>query len=85
MIRRLAALGELGNRDALAAFAGLADVPIHRHPHQFLLGRVWALRHNLSAYDAVYVALAELLDEPLITHDKRLANATGHSARVELV
>jgi len=85
VIRRYALRGEMGNRDALAAFAGLTDLPIRRHPHHFLLGRVWDLRHNLSAYDAVYVALAESLDEPLITHDQRLANAAGHSARVELI
>lgn len=69
----------------MAAFTGLADLSIQRHPHNFLLRRVWEMRHNLSAYDAVYVALAELLDEPLITHDKRLANAAGHQARIELV
>jgi predicted nucleic acid-binding protein len=85
VIRRFAALGEIGNGEALAAFGGLADLPMQRHPHQLLLGRVWELRHNLSAYDAIYVALAELLDEPLITHDKQLANAAGHQAIIELV
>ena len=43
------------------------------------------LRHNLTAYDAVYVALAEVLDAALVTRDPRLAAAAGHHARVELV
>ena len=85
VMRRRVALEQIGPKSAAMALGILADLPIHRHPHQFLLGRVWELRHNFSAYDAVYVALAELLDEPLITHDKRLANAAGHQARIELV
>jgi predicted nucleic acid-binding protein len=54
-------------------------------PHDVLLPRVWQLRNNLTAYDAVYVALAEALDAPLLTRDKRLANAARRHARVELV
>jgi predicted nucleic acid-binding protein len=50
-----------------------------------LLPRVWELRHNLTAYDAVYVALAEALDATLVTRDQRLAQAPGHHARVELL
>jgi predicted nucleic acid-binding protein len=69
-------------RDALS---DLSDFPLHRYPHDFLLPRVWELRHNLTAYDAVYVALAEVLDAPLLTRDRRLATAAGHRARVDLV
>ena len=47
--------------------------------------RIWDLRANPSAYDAVYVALAETLDAPLLTRDRRLANAPGHAARIEVV
>lgn len=54
-----------------------------RHPHTALLSRVWSLRHNLSAYDALYIALAESLEAPLVTLDRRLAKAPGHDARVE--
>ncbi len=54
-------------------------------PQDLLLGRVWELRHNLTAYDAVYVALAEVLDARLVTRDRRIAAAAGHHARVELV
>ena len=61
------------------------DFPMRRYPDDFLLPRVWDLRHNLTAYDAVYVALAEALDAPLLTRDRRLAAASGHRARIELV
>jgi len=54
-------------------------------PTTLLLRRVWELRHNLTAYDAVYVALAEVLDAPLLTRDRRLDATAGHEARVELV
>ena len=69
-------------REALDELAGLA---LTRYPHDFLMLRVWDLRGNLSAYDAVYIALAEALDALLLTRDRRLANAPGHLARVELV
>jgi predicted nucleic acid-binding protein len=58
---------------------------LNRHPHGFLLPRIWDLRNNFTAYDAVYVALAEALGVPLITRDGRLAGAAGHQARIELV
>jgi predicted nucleic acid-binding protein len=43
------------------------------------------LRHNLTAYDAIYVALAEALDAPLVTRDAFLAASPGHRARIELI
>jgi predicted nucleic acid-binding protein len=58
---------------------------VQRYPHDFLLPRVWDLPANLTAYDAVYVALAEALDAPLLTRDWRLAAAARHHVRVELV
>ncbi len=48
------------------------------------LARIWTLRQNVTAYDAVYLALAETLPAPLITCDARLAAAPGHQAAVEL-
>jgi predicted nucleic acid-binding protein len=84
-IRRHAATGAIDaerGRDLLADFA---DLPLWRHAHDWLLPRVWELRHNLTAYDAIYVALAEALDAPLLTRDRRLAGAAGHQARIELV
>jgi predicted nucleic acid-binding protein len=58
------------------------DFPIRRYPHTFLLARAWDLRRNFTAYDAVYVALAEALDAPLLTRDQRLAAAAKRHVRV---
>jgi len=55
-----------------------------RYPHAPLADRIWELRENLTAYDATYVALAEVLDAPLVTMDARLARAPGVRAEVEL-
>ena len=85
VIRRYAANREIDSERGRAALADLADIPLRRYPHDFLLPRIWDLRNNLTAYDAAYVALAEVLDAPLLTRDRRLAAAAGHHARVELV
>ena len=85
VMRRYAANREIDAERARMALADLADFPLHRYPHDFLLPRVWDLRNNLTAYDAMYIALAEVLDAPLLTRDKRLASAPGHHARIELV
>jgi predicted nucleic acid-binding protein len=85
VLRRYAVNGEIDPERGRAALADLADFPLRRYPHDFLLRRVWALRNNLTAHDAVYVALAEALEAPLLTRDRRLAAAAGHHARVELV
>src|SRR5215216_4725354 len=73
VIRRYAAKGEIDDQRGRASLADLADFPFQRYPHDFLLLRVWDLRNSLTAYDAVYVALAEALDAPLLTRDQRLA------------
>ncbi len=85
VLRRYAAAGEIDQTRGRDALADLADFPLRRYSHEFLLPRVWELRSNLTAYDAVYVALAEALDAPLLTRDRRIAGAPGHRARVELV
>ena len=54
-------------------------------PHDVLLPRVWELRKNLTAYDAVYIALAEALEMPLLTCDAHIAGAPGHRARVDVI
>ncbi len=84
VMRRYAATGEIDGHRGTEALADLSDLPLRRYPHDFLLPRVWELRNNVTAYDAVYVALAEALDAPLLTRDQRLARAAGHRARIEL-
>jgi predicted nucleic acid-binding protein len=85
VIRRYAAKGEIDGERGRVALADLADLPLRRYPHDFLLPRIWDLRNNLTAYDAAYVALAEALDVPLLTRDRRLAAAGGHRAQIELL
>ena len=85
VLRRYALAGEVDAERCRAALNDLADLSLTHYPHDFLMRRVWDLRANLSAYDAVYVALAEALEAPLLTRDRRLANAPGHDARVEVV
>ena len=84
-LRRYANDGDLDAADAAIALEDLRSLDLERHAHEPLLDRVWALRQNLSAYDAVYVALAEGLDTVLLTCDGRLARAPGLAHRVELV
>jgi predicted nucleic acid-binding protein len=83
-LRRYVREGLLEAPAAAAALAELRALDLERHSHEPLLERVWALRDNVTAYDAVYVALAEALDAPLLTCDGRLARAPGLRARVEL-
>ncbi|HXT78424.1 MAG TPA: type II toxin-antitoxin system VapC family toxin [Acetobacteraceae bacterium] len=84
VIRRYATSGEIDQDRGREALIDLADFPLRRYPHGFLLPRVWELRDNLTAYDAVYVALAEALDARLLTRDRRLAAAAGQHARIEV-
>lgn len=85
VIRRYAVKGEIDGERGRAALTDLSDLPLQRYPHNILLPRVWDLRNNFTAYDAIYVALAEVLDATLLTRDQRLAAAGGHQARVQLV
>ena len=85
VLRRYAARGELVPTRGWAALELLSRFPITRYPHAPLLPRIWALRANLTAYDAAYVALAEGLGATLLTRDERVASAPGHRARVEVV
>ncbi|MCU1244538.1 MAG: PilT protein domain protein [Acidobacteria bacterium] len=62
-----------------------ARLPLKRFPHAPLIARIWQLRHNLTAYDAAYVTLAEQRDATLITRDARMARSSGHEARIEYV
>ena len=83
-LRRLEREGTVSARRAAQAVDDLLDLRIIRYPHLVLLPWIWQHRHNLSAYDAAYVAMAEKLAAPLITRDSRLASASGHKVVVEL-
>lgn len=85
VLRRYAARGELSAARGVEVLADLAALPVTRYPHDALLGRIWDLRDNLTAYDAAYVALAEALEAPLVTRDEALAAAPGHRAAIELI
>lgn len=78
-LRRAASTGRTSPARAGEAVRDLVDLPVERYPHQGLAVRVWELRENFSAYDAAYLALAEMLaDEgvPLLTTDARFARAS---------
>lgn len=83
-LRRLVVSGAISHDRAADARNDLADLAIIRYPHVALADRMWELRHNVTPYDAAFLALAEALDVPLVTCDGRLARASGHHARVEL-
>jgi predicted nucleic acid-binding protein len=85
VIRRLAASGAVSAEDGAAALSDLADFPLQRYPHAFLLPGIWELRHTITAYDAAYVALAQLLDMPLLTCDRKLARAASGLVNVQTV
>jgi predicted nucleic acid-binding protein len=85
VIRKRRIDGSLTVDQADAAVDDLLDFPLSVYPAAPLLRRAWALRDNLTAYDASYVALAEALDCPLLTADARLANAPGNDCTVELI
>ena len=84
-LRRLVRAGEVSADRAADAIGDLADLDLHRHPHLDLLTRAWKLRENVTAYDAMYVALAEALDAPIVTCDAPLAKAPGHRAEMEVI
>jgi predicted nucleic acid-binding protein len=84
-IRGLAAGGRLSNDDARSLFRTWSRLAVDRLPMSGLFPRVWELRHNLTAYDAMYVVCAEMLDAPLVTADRRMAGAAGVRCRIELV
>jgi predicted nucleic acid-binding protein len=84
-LRRLVRTGEVSSGRADEAIADLIDLDLHRHAHLDLLGRVWKLRDNVTAYDAIYVALAEAMEATLVTCDDPLAKTPGHRARIEVI
>jgi predicted nucleic acid-binding protein len=84
VLRRLVREAVISAQRAGEAIEDLADLRIARYPHFVFLSRIWQLRHNLSAYDATYVALAENLGATLVTRDARMASASGRAMAIEL-
>lgn len=85
VIRKLVLRTTLGTNEADTVLATWKRLGFHRYPTIGMVDRIWELRHNLSAYDAAYAALAEALDCHLVTADQRLAAATGVRCTIELV
>jgi predicted nucleic acid-binding protein len=83
-LRRMTRSGAISEERAADARTDFAELALVRYPHEPLSDRVWELRHNLTAYDATFVALAEALGAPLVTSDARLADAPRHAAQIEL-
>lgn len=85
VLRRYVLRGVLDERAGALALRRWRQFDVERYPHEPFLDRVWRLRANVSAYDAVYVALAEALSTVLVTGDRRLAAAPGLTVAVEPV
>jgi predicted nucleic acid-binding protein len=85
VIRRHSNTGQLTPGQAEIAIGDLLEFPIAIFPTTPLLRRIWDLRQNVTAYDGCYIALAEAVDSPLITADRRLASAPGLRCPVELL
>lgn len=67
------------------ALEDFRDLDLNRYPHDVLLGRIWKLRNNASAYDAAYLALAETLGAPLLTSDARLREVPEARVHIEVL
>jgi predicted nucleic acid-binding protein len=87
-LRRWVRSGKLDAEAAGKALWEVGDLPVERVEHELLVHVAWQLRDNFSFYDALYVALALMLDEPLLTFDARLARAgagTGVDLPIEVL
>lgn len=90
VVRRYCAAGEVADHAGERALSALADLDAVRCTHELLLPLIWELRHNLTAYDAAFAALAAVLDAPLVTLDARIAKArrprlAGREIRIDLI
>lgn len=83
--RGLARGAHLDPRRVRLALHDLQEIPIHRVDHTRLLMRCWELRDSLTVYDAAYVAVAEVLETPLLTGDRRLSRFTGPRCTIEVI
>jgi predicted nucleic acid-binding protein len=84
VLRRAVRTGNMTDKRARQALRDLSDLDIDRVAHTTLLSRIWELRDNYTAYDASYVALAELFRAPLLTYDAKLADGSGARCTFEV-
>jgi predicted nucleic acid-binding protein len=82
ILRRHELAGLVDAAAATMAHQDLLDLAVETWPYEPLAPRVWQLRHNLTAYDGAYVALAELVDATLVTLDARLAASPGPTCAI---
>lgn len=85
VLRRYVRHGTLNARSGALSLERWRSLDVQRYSHEPLLDRIWQLRANVTAYDAVYVALAETLRTVLFTGDRRLADMPGVNAAIELI
>jgi predicted nucleic acid-binding protein len=85
VIRRAEARHAINTATAAELVRDLLALDLDLYDHQLVALRIWELRANLTAYDASYVALSELLKAPLVTTDEKMANAPGNRAQIDLV
>ena len=81
-LRRQVRLGKVPEDRASVALSNLQMLRFTRMPHEPLIARIWELRHNMTAYDAAYVALAETMHAELLTRDRKFSGAAGHTAKI---
>jgi predicted nucleic acid-binding protein len=84
-IRRPMLADEITSERADAALVAMLGLNLTRYQHTPFVGRIWELRTSVTAYDAAYVALAEVLPAVLFTCDGKLAQSHGHRAQIELL
>ena len=84
VLRRSVLSGSMTGQRAGQALRDLADLDIERVAHTALLSRIWELRDNYTAYDACYVAIAELFRAPLLTYDAKMAGGAGARCAFEV-
>ena len=84
-LRRYVREGALSDERGELALEHFSLLDLNRYGHDTFLRRIWALKENITAYDAAYVALAEALDAPLVTGDRKLAKAPRIQAAIELL
>ena len=83
-LRALERRADISPARSAEAVSDVLSIPIRRYPTEPLAGRIWSMRHSVTVYDAQYVALAEALNAPLLTGDRRLAAAAGDLVEILL-